>query len=216
MALSFPLARADFFDLLPIARITLRPNDSRTFTETAGGELIPAGRAVPLWRGSIALDKERHRLFAELESKLTLLEQTGASFLLYDPRQPFPAADPGGAILGQATPMISALAANNREIDLSGLPAGYEISAGDLIGWTYGAAPTRYALHRVVTGATASGSGTARDIELAPFLRPGLALNTPVTLVRPLCKAVLEEAEYGGGRSVITEGTTFKWRQTLR
>lgn len=215
MALSFPLNLAQFFDPLPVANITFRPADNRTFTETGGGELIPAARGARLWQGQVSIDIDTHARIAAFEAKLSVLEQPGASFMIYDLRKPFPTADAGGALISGASPVIAALNANNREISLTGLPSGYVLSDGDMIGWTYGASPTRHALHRIAVGATANGSGAA-TVELTPLIRPGTSIGTPITLVKPLCKAIIDEATYGGGRSVITQGGTFAWKQTLR
>ena len=215
MALNFPLSLSDFFDDLPVANVTFKADDNRSFTETGGGELITAARGARLWGGQITLDIDSHAKIAAVEAKMSLLEQAGASFMIYDLRKPYPTSDPLGASISGASPRISALNVNNREVDLSGLPSGYVISPGDMIAWEYGSSPTRYALHRVVTGGTASG-GLLASVELTPFLRPGTAVNTPVSLIRPACKAVIDKAAYGSGRSVITQGGSFNWRQTLR
>lgn len=216
MALSFPLSPAQFFDLLPIRAFRMKPGDNRTFTETGGGELISAGRGQRLWQGEVTLDLDIHSTIAGLDATLSLLEQTGASFLIYDPRKPYPSMDPSGSIISGASPVIATLNANNRELTVSGLPAGYVITRGDLIGWTYGANPLRYAVHRVVTGGAANGSGVSPSLEVTPFVRQGVSTGAAVSLVRPVIKAKLPQADYGGGRSVISEGGTFQFTQTLR
>lgn len=216
MALSFPLSTAQFFDLLPIRAFRMKAGDNRTSSETGGGEFISAGRGQRLWQGEVTLDLDIHATIAGLDATLSLLEEAGASFLIYDPRKPYPAADPDGSILSGASPVIAALGQNNRDIAIGGLPAGYVITPGDLIGWTYGANPQRYAVHRFVTGGTATAQGVSPLIEVTPFIRPGAQLNAAVTLIRPPIKAKLPQADYGGGRSEISEGGTFQFIQTLR
>ncbi|WP_264213220.1 hypothetical protein [Leisingera thetidis] len=216
MALAWPLPLDKFFDDLPIARFTARPGDASTLSETYGGEVIKHRHGSRLWAGRIVLDKDYHHVLAAIEARLALLEEPGASFLLTDPRQPDPIADPGKVILGGASPVIESLTANNRELKLSGLPAGYVVSRGDLLGFTYGDNPARYAYHRVATGKTADGSGVTGNIEVTPFIRPGAETGAAVTLGNPVLKAVLTTSQYGEGRSKVSDGLSFNWQQTLR
>lgn len=216
MARSYPLSVAEFFEQLPLAGISFKPGDHRTFSETGGGEVIAAGAGKRLWGGQITIDKDYHDLIAAVDADLAALEEPGASFLIYDARKPYPISDPTGAILGAATPTIASLNANNRELTVSGLPAGYVLSKGDYIGWTYGANPTRYALHRIAVGGAANGSGVSPSIEVTPFIREGVSTGAAVSLIRVPCKAVIPQAQYGAGRSEVSEGGSFQWQQTLR
>lgn len=216
MALSFPLSTAQFFDLLPIRAFRMKPADNRTSSETGGGEFISAGRGQRLWQGEVTLDLDIHAQIAGLDAKLSLLEEAGASFLMYDPRKPYPSADPDGSILSGSSPVIAELENNNQQMRISSLPGGYVITPGDLVGWTYGSNPVRYALHRVVVGGTADGSGLTPKLQVTPFIAPGAQLNAAVTLIRPPIKARLPQADYGAGRSVISEGGSFQFIQTRR
>lgn len=216
MALSWPLPLESFFEGLPIQKISCRLGRAETSSETGGGEVISHGMGTRLWRGRIVLDKEIHTYWAAIEAKLALLEQPGASLLLRDTRVNGTRFDPQLAILGTSNPQIASLAANNRELGLSGLPANYKIAAGDLLGFTYGANPTRYAYHRVVVGAEAGVTGIASDIEVIPFIRPGAQVGRPVTLGVPVLKARIANAEYGQSRARLSEGGSFEWTQTLR
>lgn len=214
--LSYPLVLADFLDTLPVARVSLRLPPAVTFSETGGGDVIAARFGQRLWQGEITLDKDYHAVWAAIEARLALLEEPGASFLIRDIRLPGPIADPDGSILGAAQPLISSLNSNGVQMALKALPAGYQISPGDLLGFTYGSAPLRYGLHRVVTGATASASGITPPFQVIPPIRPGAVVDAPVTLVAPVCKAKLVSAEYGGSRATISDGGKFRWMQTLR
>ncbi len=216
MALAWPLPLAEFFDDLPVARVTFRLGLSVTVSETGGGELIRHQRGARLWGGEIVLDKDSHAVWAAVEARIALLEEPGASFMVTDPRLPAPIADPGGAILGASTVRIYAVHANMRELRITGLPGGYVMSRGDMLSFTYGSNPVRHALHRVVTGAVAAGGGTTPWFEVTPFIRPGAAVDDPVTLLRPACKARIESTEIGSSRATVSDGGTLKWRQTLR
>ena len=216
MALSWPLSRAQLFDLLPVKSVRFRLPGALSTSRTGGGEIIVHGLGARLWQGEIALDMADHANWASIDARLALLEEPGASFLLCDPRLTGPISDPGGAILGAAQPKIAALNANNRELTLKNLPADYLVSQGDVLGFSYGTNPTRLAYHRVVTGGVAGGGGTTPSIEVTPFLRPGAAVDAAVSLVQPTLKAVLVKADYGASRATLSEGGTISWMQTLR
>lgn len=216
MPLSWPLPAQEFFDDLPIAEISFTLGRASEFSETGGGEVIDHQLGARLWQGRIKLDKESHAYWAALEARLALLEEPGASLLLYDTRLPGPIAHPDLAPGALDNVQIGTVEDNNREISLVGLPQGYQVSRGDVLGFTYGANPIRYAYHRVVTGAVADAGGVAGLIELTPFLRPGALSGLAVTLQSPVLKAKIQEAAYGTSRAIISEGGMFTWTQTLR
>jgi hypothetical protein len=196
--------------------VTFQLANSVTHSETGGGEVISHRRGARLWAGKIILDKDYHAVWAAIEARLALLEEPGASLLIKDVRMPGPIADRDHSLLGAAVPKIATLDSNNREMTVKGLPAGYVISQGDLLGFTYGTSPIRYAFHRVVTGGIANGLGITPDIEVIPFIRPGAQVNAVLTLGDPVLKAKLTNAEYGNSRSIISEGGSMSWTQTLR
>lgn len=216
MALTWPLPLSAFLDTLPIQRVTFQLANSVTHSETGGGEVISHRRGARLWAGKIILDKDYHAVWAAIEARLALLEEPGASLLIKDVRMSGPIADRDHSLLGAAVPKIATLDSNNREMTVKGLPAGYVISQGDLLGFTYGTSPIRYAFHRVVTGGIANGLGITPDIEVIPFIRPGAQVNAVLTLGDPVLKAKLTNAEYGNSRSIISEGGSMSWTQTLR
>ncbi|AZV77930.1 hypothetical protein EBB79_08495 [Parasedimentitalea marina] len=216
MALQWPLTTSQFLDTLPVAKVTFRLARAQTQSETGGGDVIANKRGARLWQGQIVLDKDYHSVWAAIEARIALLEEPGASFLLRDIRLPGPIADPDKSGLGAATPTISDLNTNNREFSLTGAPALYKVSQGDLLGFTYGSNPTRYAVHRVVSDAIANLAGTISNIEVIPFIRPGAEAGAAVTLGDPVLRAKILEAEYGASRSIVSEGGVINWTQTLR
>jgi hypothetical protein len=215
MAFAFPLSQAQFLDQLRVQSARFWLPESLTMESTEGGEIFTADRGPRLWQAEFTLAQGHHHTVDESEARLALLAQAGRSFLAYDPRRTGPKADPEGAALAGFTPKISTTTA--REVTLSGLPAGYQISRGDYLGWTYGSNPVRYALHRAVTAPVADGTGLA-VVEVIPNIRPGTTAGTTVTLLRPVCKMVLVPGSYEPGQAarVFTAGATFRAQQTLR
>ena len=218
MALSFPLTRSTFFAGLKVIRATFSCPAALETSQTGGGEIITADLGPRLWHGNVTLARAYHREAEAQKAVLSTLRQAGRSFMAFNPAIPGPANDPSGTLLSGALVKIATLATNNRELSLDGLPVGFELVAGDMLSFDYGAFPTRYALHQVVTGANADASGLTGQIEVTPNIRPGAAVGASVSLYQPWCKAVLVPGSVNDGEAagVFTTGITFKFIQTLR
>lgn len=207
---------ATFFGGLKVAAVEWSLSRDVSTTRLRDGTVIPIERGAALWQGKVTLAPAYHRNMAEVEARLAKLIGAGQFLLAYDPRHNGPRMDPGGVILGAASPTIHTLHASGDQMRVNGLPGGYVLSAGDWIGWTYGSNPTRYALHRLVTGATASLAGLTPLFEVTPRIRPGVATGAAVVLIRPPIKALIRDAAYGQGVPLITQGPSFDIIQTLR
>lgn len=216
--LTFPLTLAQFFDLLPIEKAGLDLPEALDMSQTAGGEVLTTDLGTSLWSGRIDLAVMTHDEVSDIRPLINILRRSGASFLVSDPTRPWPRLDPNGTLLGAATPTILAVGGSMRELSLSGLPAAYPISRGDLISFTYGSSPTRYALHEFVGAAVADGAGQTGLIEINPPIRPGAAGGAAVQLVWPRCKARLVPGENSTGvtSDTITSEAKLAWTQTLR
>ncbi len=217
MALIYPLTFTQFLGALRVEEVTFRLSHPQEHTRLGDGTVISASLGASLWTGTIRLAQANHPRHAQMEALIGLLDQPGASFLCHDPRQTGPASDPTGSILGSAAPTIHTVAANLRELRITGLPAGYVLTAGDMLGFQYGSNPVRYALHRIVVGGTASSGGLTPFMEVVPNLRSGVVAGLTVSLIRPACKArLLPEPNYGAGRQALSRGASFDFIQTLR
>jgi hypothetical protein len=218
MALTYPLTLAQFFDLTDIQTGKFTLPDARQFDTTAGGEILESSLGSRLWMGEVTLISKTHKSQAQIEAFIEALMEPGTSFLAYDKRAAFPASDPTGSILGAATPVISSVAANNKDLTISGLPAAYVLTRGDMLSFTYSSSPTRYALHRVVVGATASGGGVA-TVEVTPPIRPGFAVSAAITLIKAKMQAKIVPGSYQpshGDPGLQSSGVSFQFSQTLR
>jgi hypothetical protein len=217
MALAFPLSLANFFSLIPKVEATFDLDEAMLGNRTGGGEIITSSYGTRLWGGRITGRGHAYIDLDQITARIELLRQAGASFLITQSVRQGPQDDPDGAILGAATPQITTFSVNNRDVTFGGLPVGYTLRRGDLLSFTYLSSPTRYALHRIVTPATANGSGVT-STEIIPPVRPGFATPSNITLVNPVCKAVIVPGSYQApivsrqGRATFS----FEWRQTLR
>ena len=216
-AITFPVSLANFYDTLGVGSCTFEDTLPIETSQMADGTILKASLGASLWRGRLNLVPRTHADAQAIEALVSVLKRPGASFLARDPRRVGPKLDPTGSTLGASTVQINSLNVDNRQISLKGLPAAYVISVGDMLSFTYGSSPTRYALHRVVEAATANGSGVTPQFEVTPLIRSGAAVDATVTLVKPVCKAVLlPEISYGETALTYTQGMSLEFIQTLR
>lgn len=216
-ALTFPLSLAEFFDDIPRQAMPFDLSEATEISVTAAGDTLSADYGERVWTGGVTLAPRNHAEARRVEAKLRVLRQAGRSFMVYDVAAAYPAADPDGSILGASTPVIDTLNADNRRLRVSGLPAGYVLTGGDFLAFTYGS-PARYALHQIVTGIVADGAGLTGWFEVVPFIQPGAAVSAAVTLIRASCKAVIVPGTTTPGTRERnrTGGVTFQFRQTFR
>ena len=218
MALTFPLAAAEFFDTLKVSQMTFDCPEQVQVARTGGGEILPANIGPRLWTGEVSLVHHRFYVAAPVLAMISALREPGASFLAYDLTAPAPQSDPDGVALATVTPLILALPSDARMLSLKGLPSGFVLTAGDYLGFSYGTNPVRRALHRVVSGVVAGGTGQTAAFEVTPPRRPGAAINAAVSLIKASCKARIVPGSVSSGAAAagITSGITFKFMQTLR
>jgi hypothetical protein len=218
MTISFPLGRADFFTPLARVEATFDLSEAMAVTETGGGEILRADHGPRLWQGRVTVQANTYINLDRLVARAELLRQPGASFMVHPSHRAGPQADPDGTGLAASSPTITAVAANNRDVNLTGLPGGYVLTEGDFLGFTYLANPTRYALHRVLETRTAGAGGSIAALEVSPPVRPGATWPRPLTLIRPFCKAVIVPGSFEAPVMTRSPRATFSfsWRQSLR
>ncbi|KPP88748.1 MAG: hypothetical protein HLUCCO07_11995 [Rhodobacteraceae bacterium HLUCCO07] len=218
MAYEFPLATSDFMDILPVKDCPFDIPQAVETSETDGGEILAAPLGSRLWQGKITLGAMDADEAAEVLPMLDVARDGAASFFFYDKRQPAPRLDPSGLILGQAVPEIGEISADGREMSVWELPPDYELRRGDMLSFTYGSDPVRYAFHRLASPAQADAQGQTPLFEVRPRLRAGAAPGAVVSLVKPFCKAIIipKSFEPGSRRSTWTRDVSFRWIQTLR
>ena len=219
MTLNYPLALDRFWDLIEISTGRFSLGESRQVNVNGGGHILDASLGSRLWGGEVTLTPIKHQDLVSIEARIELLLEPGASFLAYDKRVTWPLNDPTGVLLGAATPTLSVVDANNVEITIAGLPVGYTLTRGDMIGFSYLTSPVRRALHRVVSvPASADGSGNL-VVQVVPAIRPGYTLGAAITLNKPLCKTKVIPGSYKpstGSPGKVSGGVSFQFTQTLK
>lgn len=214
MAQTFPLPDS-FFAGLPVQQCSFWLPSALHVSRTRGGTVTTARLAERLWTARVTLSQMRHRAFGAIEAQISALAEPGRSLLVRSLPYSGPDHDPGGVLLTGAAPLLHTISADRREIRISGLPAQFVLTPGDYLSFQYGANPTRYALHQVVVGATASGAGLLPLIEVTPPVAVGVTTNLAVDLTAPCFKAVLIPGHPGTSRRVFTAGLTLDLIQSL-
>lgn len=220
MPLGFPLAISQFFGELPIQSCVLDLPDATVQSgRTSGGEVLTARSGSRLWTGRVTLKPVLHSEADQIMARISVLREPGRHLFAHGFPTCSPAYDRDGSILGGAAVTIQALAANNRELRLAGLPAGYRLRSGEALAFAYGSNPVRYAFHRIVTlESVAAANGQTPLIEVTPHIRPGAAVGAAVTLIKPFFKALVVPGSVNPGSPSgrFVTGISFDILQALR
>lgn len=186
MALTFPLAIEAFAEKLPIVSAPFVMEEQQQLSGLGSGDVLAAQLAPSRWTVEVTLASMRHTSARGIQSLIESLNGPMQSFYLYCPTNCYPAADPGGVILGSASAAIHTIGANNRSLRLSGLPSGYVITFGDALAFDY--AGGRRAWHRIAETVTADAAGVTPLFDVSHHLRPGAVAGLAVNLKKPAAK----------------------------
>lgn len=231
MAFIFPLALGVFADRLPLTAQRFYLNEPVQSDGSADGEVFEASNADARWQGSFTTRLTKGSEGKRLESLMDILRGPNKTFLMRDITYVGPQLDPLGAILAHRDLALADVDTARIKIgpasgagQSEGFPPELILLPGDMIGWQYGSNPVRYALHRVSAASESYGydaAGVSGWIDLAPNVRGAPEAGDPVTLVKPVCKAILAKdtiqgGEAGpGGSAPLYSGWAAEWRQTF-
>lgn len=169
------------------------------FSRTASGVTIGRDMGPALWQASFTTNPMYHRDAMVIEARLNSLNGITRGFYMGDVRGKMPREYPTGNFTDSGT--ITTVNANGRMLTISGLPAGFKISAGDYMEYNYGAGNTLRAFLQVVNSVTASGGGVATDVEFRPFIPTGTLTGTAVKFKNP--KALFTLTPNGVTQTVV-------------
>lgn len=190
MAITFPRPLSEFIETLKIQSIEwdIRRNDQ--FSGLGNGQILSANVAPPLWNGSVRLALMSYDEYTKIRARIATLDGSMNSFHVYGPPRLYPQSDPDGSILGASVVTIDTLGSDNKSLRLTGLPAGYQLTEGDLFSYTFSSG-TYQAMHMICEDAIANGSGLTPFFEIRPHLFPDVTVGTGVTLIKPTAKAII-------------------------
>lgn len=216
MAYSFPLAAASFADILKVSEVRFHLPSRQEISGLGSGLVLAVDLSPALWMAEIKLANMAEADAGRVQAMIEVLDGSVNEFYLYNPGRPYPLNDSDGTTVGSNTVKIKANQ-NGKELQLKSLPAGYSLTAGDFISWTY-ASMTMF--HRIVSDATADGSGETGWFEVRPHLIPSsAAADTVVSLKKPAMRAVMVPGSFEAGSrrpDGITSGMAFQAIQSFR
>lgn len=155
-------------------------------SRTAGGRTIAKDLGSPIWRATYQSKEMRPNSVDEWRARLESMDGGLQTFLGYNMSRCYPilyprGTWPTGSSFTGLTASLENIQSDRKRIDVTGLPAGFKFSVGDMlqIGDTD--------LHRVMNVVTASGAGTAVQVEIRPGLWPAAVIGLPVSVRKPHC-----------------------------
>lgn len=210
-----PLSLADFADKLPIQSIEWQLHRWDEFSGLGSGDVLAAQLAPPRWGAKVQLAPMNYARAAEVQALIEALDGALGNFYLYAPQKTHPQDDPTGSKLGSASPKINTLPADNQSMTLKDLPAGYKLTVGDFLSYSYGSDPVRRALLRVCSTVTADAGGFTPSFKVRPHIPTGTTVNVNVTLIKPAAKVFIVPGSFSPGtsRGLFTEGMSFEVMQ---
>lgn len=214
MALTMPLSQENLADLMMVETVTWTLGEDQELSGTGDGETLAADLGPRLWSAECSTIAADIETIEALRGRFNALDGAIQSFYLHDPRRPYPATDPTGALLAGATVTIQSIEANRKELTLTGLPSGFELPQGTMLSV---AGPTsRTALLQLAAPVIANGGGVAGPVELRPHLRPWALAGQALTLLKPVAKVKLVPRSLSVVQvTSVTHRLRFSARQTL-
>ena len=188
MALTFPYA-LDFLakcltgDRVPLA---LQRFDERS--GSGDGRVWSARLATPLWGAAYGLYSKDAADARAIKAKVNALDGMSKTLLWADPYYKGPAS---GATTGLGAVTISGIRSDRGAIALTGMPVGFELTAGDYLSVGYGSG--RIYFGAFAEGGVAGSTGGLGQKEIYPYLPLGIAVGATVELVRPHFKAMVTD-----------------------
>lgn len=156
-------------------------------SEGGDGTIYVKNLAPELWRCDFETIDLPHAEIQQLQAELNLMQEGIFTFYAYDRVMASPQADPGGSILGGATPKIGYVNSSRiNDIGFKDLPPGYVLTRGDKFCFDYGD-PEKRAFHQIYSNRTADGSGVTTSFFVSPIPQEGIAVDIEVTLIKPSC-----------------------------
>lgn len=216
MVLIHPYTVPTFADVIRMSSIKLRLAGDQQISGRGKGKIIVHDMGPKYWEADVTLINMENDLARHIQALIEALDESINDFYLYDPRAEFPVGDPGGLLFGPATPSIGSLNSNNKQLQILDLPAGYVLRPGTMFHFNFGD-PSMRALHRIVDGGTANGSGALAGVEVRPHILPGAEVGAALKFIKPAARFKMIPGSFdpGTARQMMTTGMGFKCRQVF-
>lgn len=195
----YPYTNAFFMDTLMVEAVEWDIVRFDEFDSQGTGLDMQSEMADPKWTATLIMRQLYNADARAMNAKVRKLDGSALTFMVYDPSNPYPAADPTGAILGASTVQVNSIGSNNQSLSLKGLPASYPFTIGDKGQINFGTGQVFF--FEFSETINANGSGITTEIEIWPHVPVGIAINQAVILKKPACKMTLKPGGHSPGRS---------------
>jgi len=217
VAQTYPMPLDEFADIIiPLLQsMTFTLRDRVEVSGVGTGQIITSEIGPSYWSADIAFRPLFRQDAKRINAMIAGMASGRNAFYLYDPLAAYPEFDPDGKYLADDVVTISEISSVSSEIKLAGLPGLYEIPAGTMFSFPYGASDEYQALH-VVTYGSVSEAGETGLIEFRPPIDdPDLTTGVVVTLVKPFCRMKIIPGSYNPGvvEGPYTSGISFSCEQ---
>lgn len=182
----------DLMSALVISSVTFMPQWRQEFSRQAGGTPRVADIGPEVWTAKIGVGIMSNDDAVSAAAIINQMRGSLGTFYVWDPRRQYPRMDPDGSTIGSNIVTIYALGSDNKSLQLTGLPAGYQIRRGDRLCWDQVSAPRiSRCFHEFCADATASAGGVLPLTEVSPHIRAGATTGLVVTLRRPAAEMMM-------------------------
>lgn len=221
MSLSFPLAMPT--DGIAAQDFRLARVDYAS--PEVGGAIGAVAAGFPRWRMTLQLGDMSQAAGDAWRAFLDSLDGAGRTFFAHDLLRPYPAAYPGGfggmtRAAGGSFPADGevgawSLAGDRDELVMSGLPANFVLTVGDLIGFRWGT--NKRTIVRVQQTHTGDGAGWLQ-VPIRPALPTLVPAEAEVYFERPalVMRISAGDSSVGAEDQISTTGGTIVAGQDLR
>lgn len=206
MAITYPLASADFWERLRFAAPSpvFVPQHNRKQSVSGGGDVLSTMYGKPKWSVAVTLAGGRVNRNLIEEADVMHLGSRDGSILAYDIRRPYPASDPDGWRLGANVVTVKTKGSNKRSLSLEGLRSQFIVTKGDKYSVLYDT--DKRFLFEVMETNQADNSGDTDEFEVWPYLPDTLDVADVVTMRKACGKFKLVAGSYRPG-----DGASFSF-----
>jgi len=201
MAFVFPLSTAAFMDTLGIEKVIWDVERYDEYDSQGTGHDMQSELAPPKWTAALTMRDLYNADARAMAAKVRKLFGSQNAVMIYDPSNPYPANDPGGAIIAGSAVQVNVIGVNNQSLSLKGLPPNYKLTAGDKGQISFGPGGSRNFFFEFSEDVTASGGGITIASEIYPHIPIGIAVDATVILSKPACKMIVKPKGFSPGQS---------------
>lgn len=214
MTISWPYT--GLLDYLGVEKITWDIEEFKEHDMQGSGHDIDVKLAPSKWKASMVC----RELYNDVARKVAAImrKADGRAFMIYDPSNPYPVADPGGLIIngGVFTVQVGSLGGDGASLSLKGLPPAYKLSVGDRGQIVFASGIGNY-YFEFSEEKISSGAGVTTLGDVWPPIPIGINIDATVILSKPCCKMKIGQTGFSPGQSSgnMTFGTTVTMLESI-